>query len=86
MGSVNLFESHTARFWAVIVAVAIGVLFAASMLEHFGVHVLYVSDLFQLLGLGGGAQTARNITADHVVPMIQARQNPGAPPGGQVLE
>lgn len=68
-------KSSTARFWLMLLGVAFAFIcfvLAVQTLAH--VEVPLVNEFFNLLGLGGGAQTTRNIAADHVVPMMQANK------------
>lgn len=75
-------SSNTARFWLMLLGVAFGFIcfvLAVQSLAH--VEVPLVNEFFNLLGLGGGAQTTRNIAADHVVPAWQQNaQAASAPP------
>lgn len=76
---IGMLESKTLKFWLVLFGLAlIVVLFATAVQIVFHTQVPFVSDFFQLLGLGGGVGSARNVTADHIVPMLQNR------PGGAV--
>lgn len=52
--------------------VAFGFICFVFAIQNFAhAEVPLVNEFFNLLGLGGGAQTARNVTAGHIVPAWQ---------------
>jgi hypothetical protein len=70
-----MWDSKTLRFWLVIFAIGFASVFLAALLQHFaGVEVPLLGDFLNLLGLGGGGATARNIVTDGVMPRWQAAQ------------
>lgn len=80
----GVLDSKTLRFWLMLLGIAFAVIvFATVMAKFFNVQVPFVSDFFQLVGLGGGAGTARNITADHVMPAVQTWKTAQAQPPPQ---
>lgn len=65
-------SSNTAKFWVLLLGVAfVFICFVLAVQTFAHVEVPLVNEFFNLLGLGGGAQTTRNIAADHVVPAWQ---------------
>ena len=79
-----IFESKTLTFWLVLLAVAFAVIVFATAMQYLDVQVPYVSDFFQLIGLGGGAGTARNVVADHLAPAWTQAQEAKANGGIQL--
>ena len=65
--------STTIALWLVLLGIAFAVIVLATAAQYFGLNPPYIQDFFQLIGLGGGASTARNVAADHVVPAWQER-------------
>lgn len=67
-----MFDSKTAKFWLMLLGIAFAFVCFVLVVQSFAhVEVPLVNEFFNLLGLGGGAQTTRNIAADHVIPMMQ---------------
>ena len=85
---MNLTESKTLVFLLLLIALAFLVICIVTLVYALtGVEMPYITELFNLMGLSGGAGTARNVAADHVVPMLQQRQQqqsygPPPAPGG----
>lgn len=77
---MKVFGSSTIALWLVLLGIAFLVIVLATGAQYAGINTPYVSDFFQLIGLGGGASTARNVTADHVVPMLEKRNAGYGPP------
>lgn len=68
----GLLSSKTLRFWLALLAIAFGAITLAALADHYlGITTPYLSNFFDLIGLGGGATTARNVTADHIMPAMQ---------------
>ena len=70
---MKVFGSSTISLWLVLLGIAFVVIVLATVAQYVGIETPFVSDFFQLIGLGGGASTARNVTADHVVPAWKER-------------
>jgi hypothetical protein len=71
---MNIGESKTLVFWLMLLALAFAVIIFTTVAQHFGWQVPYVNDFLNLIGLGGGVGTARNVAADHAIPAWQATQ------------
>lgn len=69
---MKVLESKTLTYWFVLIGMALAVVLLATGLQLLGVEMPYVSDLLQLIGLGGGAGTARNVVTDGVMPRMEA--------------
>ena len=65
--------SKTLHFLLMLLAVAFGAIVAAALADRFlGISTPYLSDFLNLVGLNGGVGTARNVTADHIMPAMTA--------------
>lgn len=66
-----LASSKTLLMWLAIFFFAFAaIMFATSMAILFGVQVPWMNDFFQLLGIGGGASSARNVVSDGIMPRV----------------
>ena len=80
----DVLGSRTLRWWLILLAIALGVILFATAMQQAGVKVPYVSEFFNLLGVGGGAGTARNIVTDGIMPKLAEMRTlpPGVTPIG----
>lgn len=74
----GLMSSKTLRFLLALLGVAFAAIVISALADRYlGISTPYLSDFLNLVGLNGGVGSARNVAADHVVPMMAARnQNP----------
>ena len=77
---MKVMGSTTITLWLVLLGIAFVAVVLATTAQYLGVNTPFVSDFLQLVGLGGGASTARNVAADHVVPAWKERGGYGPPP------
>ena len=81
---MKVMGSTTITLWLVLLGIAFVAVVLATTAQYLGINTPFVSDFFQLIGLGGGASTARNVAADHVVPAWKETRGSsyGPPPQG----
>ena len=72
----DVLDSKTIRLWLALLGIAFAMIVFATVAQHYGLTVPYVSDFFSLIGVGGGSATVRNIAADHAIPAWQATRLP----------
>jgi len=77
---MKAFGSSTIALWLVLLGIAFAVIVLATTAQYFGISTPFVEDFFQLIGLGGGASTARNVAADHLVPAWEKKNQGYGPP------
>lgn len=78
---MDVFDSKTARFWLILIVIAfIFIMFVTIAHEFFGVSIPLVDQFFEMLKITGGAQTTRNVMADHVMPRVNFTPTIGMPP------
>lgn len=74
----GILSSKTLRFLLALLGVAFGSIVLAAVADRYlGISTPYLSDFLNLVGLNGGVGTTRNVVADHIAPVMAARnQNP----------